>query len=165
MGCSFSDCPPWAHKAREMPREDFRPEVEKELICFKILQEPNSGDRAGAGDCSADAGLRQVPRLLPGDNLCRLLGRAIFDDHNPEMSTYSMTRFLLMRSLWSVVERSPSCIQLQCLIASSWITQPCELLPEGQLATSVPGVEAAIRNSTVGVVVKAAKPSPHPVAL
>jgi hypothetical protein len=25
------DCAPWVHKAREMPREDFRREVEKEL--------------------------------------------------------------------------------------------------------------------------------------
>ena len=25
------DCAPWVHKARSMPREDFRREVEKEL--------------------------------------------------------------------------------------------------------------------------------------
>ncbi len=60
------DCAPWVHKARPMPREDFRREVEKELTgkeeravgvdLFQGLQEPDSNDRAGNRDCSADAG-------------------------------------------------------------------------------------------------------------
>src|ERR1700739_2725644 len=39
------------------------------------LQEPGPSDRAGDRDRRPDAWLRQVPRLLPGDDLCRFLGR------------------------------------------------------------------------------------------
>jgi len=78
------DCAPWVH-AREMRREDFIREVEKELtgkeeepaelIYFQSLQEPDSGHRAGAGNRRSDAGNRQIARLLPGDDLCGLPGR------------------------------------------------------------------------------------------
>ena len=54
------------HKARELPKEDFRREVEKELTgkgrgavgadLLQSLQEPDSGYRAGDRDGSADAG-------------------------------------------------------------------------------------------------------------
>src|ERR1035437_4119165 len=36
------------------------------------LQEPDSGHRAGDRDGSADAGNRQITRLLSGNDLCRL---------------------------------------------------------------------------------------------
>ena len=49
------DCATWLHKAREMPKEQFKHEVEKELtgrdtepaeiIYFKTLQKPDSGRR------------------------------------------------------------------------------------------------------------------------
>jgi hypothetical protein len=47
------DCATWLHNAREMPKEDFKQEVEKELtgresepweiIYFKLYREPDSG--------------------------------------------------------------------------------------------------------------------------
>ena len=76
----------WLHKARQMPKEEFRREVEKELtgrdsepselILLQGLQEPDPGHRAGDRDRGPDAGLRQVARLLPGDDLRRLPGRS-----------------------------------------------------------------------------------------
>ena len=75
------DCATWVHKARAMPKEEFKREVEKELTgtglrtardhLFQDLQEPDSGHRAGPRDCGPDAGYGQVPRLLPGDDLRR----------------------------------------------------------------------------------------------
>ncbi len=35
------DCATWLHKAREMPKEDFKQEVEKELICADFLAGAN----------------------------------------------------------------------------------------------------------------------------
>jgi len=76
------DCAPWVHKAREMPREDFRREVEKELTgegngavgadLLQSLQEPDPRHRAGDRDGGPDARVRQVERLLSGDDLRRL---------------------------------------------------------------------------------------------
>src|SRR5206468_10750404 len=45
---------------------------------FQTLQEPDPGHRAGAGSSSSDAGKRSLPRLLPGDDLRRLLGGSEF---------------------------------------------------------------------------------------
>src|SRR5207302_6950087 len=45
---------------------------------FQTLQEPDPGDRAGAGNCGADAGKRSLPRLLSGDDLCGLFGGSEF---------------------------------------------------------------------------------------
>jgi hypothetical protein len=56
------------YKRREMPKEQFKCEVEKELTGRET--EPDSGNRAGAGDGSADVRDRYVPRLLSGDDLC-----------------------------------------------------------------------------------------------
>ena len=60
------DCATWLHKARALPKEDFRREVEKELTgkgrgavgadLLQSLQEPDSRHRAGDRDGSADAG-------------------------------------------------------------------------------------------------------------
>src|SRR5947199_2737117 len=41
---------------------------------FQALQEPGPGDRAGSGNGSSDARKRSLSRLLPGNDLCRLLG-------------------------------------------------------------------------------------------
>ena len=78
------DCATWLHKARQMPKEEFKREVEKELTgretrtardhLFQDLQEPDPGHRAGTRDCGPDAGHGQIPRLLSGDDLCRLPG-------------------------------------------------------------------------------------------
>ena len=67
-----------------LPKEEFKREVEKELTgqgnrtvgdyLLQALQEPDSGDRTGDRDGGLDAGHGQVPRLLPGDDLCGLSG-------------------------------------------------------------------------------------------
>ena len=51
------DCAPWVHKAKELPREEFKREVERHLTgketeavgdpLLQSLQEPTCGDRAG----------------------------------------------------------------------------------------------------------------------
>src|SRR5580704_18431431 len=43
---------------------------------FQVVQESDAGGRAGNRDRSLDAGDGQIPRLLPGDDLCRLPGRS-----------------------------------------------------------------------------------------
>ena len=60
------DCATWLHKARQMPKEDFKKEVEKELTgrgngtvgdhLLQAVQEPDAGHRAGDRDGSSDAG-------------------------------------------------------------------------------------------------------------
>jgi hypothetical protein len=53
---------------RRLPKEEFRREVEKELTgtrgnhLLQVVQEPDPGNRAGAGDSSPNAGLRQITR-------------------------------------------------------------------------------------------------------
>src|SRR5204862_3100664 len=76
------DCAPRVHKARTLPREQFRREVEKELTgalvdcLFQTLQKPDPRHRASNRDRSSDAGQRQIARLLPGDDLCGLFSRS-----------------------------------------------------------------------------------------
>ncbi len=82
-GQSF-DCAPWVHKARVLPREQFRREVEKELmgretepselVYFQAVQEPDSRDRTGSRNGGTHAGVGQVSWILSGDDLCRLSG-------------------------------------------------------------------------------------------
>ena len=84
------DCAPWVHKAQELPKEEFKREVEKHLTgketeavgdsLFQGLQEPVAGDRAGAGNGRADAGDRQIAGLLPGDDLCGFSGGSELGD-------------------------------------------------------------------------------------
>jgi len=54
----------WLHKAREMPKEQFRREVERELTgketelwenLFQAVQKPDPGDRAGTRNRGLDA--------------------------------------------------------------------------------------------------------------
>ena len=97
------DCATWLHKAREMPKEQFKHEVEKELTgrdtepcgnhLLQTLQEPDPSHRAGDRDGSPDAGNRQVPRLLPGDDLRRLPGGSNLENENPEVLLQSALRF------------------------------------------------------------------------
>ena len=52
------DCAPWVHKARELPREEFKREVEQhltgketepwEILYFKAYKSQVAGNRAGA---------------------------------------------------------------------------------------------------------------------
>ena len=73
------DCATWLHKAREMPKEQFKHEVEKELTgpgyrtvgdyLFQALQEPTTGRRAGLRNYCSHTGIRQIAWLLPRDDL------------------------------------------------------------------------------------------------
>jgi hypothetical protein len=97
------NCAPWVHKARHMPREDFRREVEKELtgkdeepselIYFKayksqilvIEQAIETAARMLGSDKSRGYCLEMIcADFLAGANL---------DDGDPETLLFSMTRF------------------------------------------------------------------------
>jgi hypothetical protein len=91
------------HRAREIPKERFKQEVEKELtgretepweIIYFKLYESQTPLRAGDRDGGPDAGKRPIPRLLFGNDLCGLPGEPISLDHgDPEMLLFSIIRF------------------------------------------------------------------------
>ena len=74
----------WLHKAREMPTEQFKQEVEKELtgretepweiIYFQLYKSQLPVVEQAIEDRSLDAGDQQIPRLLFGNDLRRFLG-------------------------------------------------------------------------------------------
>ena len=78
------DCAPWVHKAKQMPREEFKtgsgetPDREGDRTVgdalFQGLQEPTGGHRAGTGDRFVDARWSKGAGLLSGDDLCGFLG-------------------------------------------------------------------------------------------
>jgi hypothetical protein len=80
------DCATWLHRARQMPKEDFKKTVEKELtgketgpweiVYFKLYTEPDAGDRESNRNGGSNAGKRPIPRLLPRNDLCGLPGRS-----------------------------------------------------------------------------------------
>ena len=78
------DCAIWLHKAREMPTEQFKQEVEKELtgretepweiVYFKLYKSQLPVVEQAIETAASDAGDRQISGLLFGDDLRRLLG-------------------------------------------------------------------------------------------
>ena len=78
------DCATWLHKAREMPKEEFKTGSREGTdragnrtlgsYLLQAIQEPAAGGRASARDRRLDAGDGQIPRLLPGDDLRGLPG-------------------------------------------------------------------------------------------
>jgi hypothetical protein len=62
------DCATWLHRAKELPKEEFKREVERHLTgkrdralgaaLLQSLQEPVAGDRASPGNDFSDAGKR-----------------------------------------------------------------------------------------------------------
>ena len=60
------DCATWVHKAQEMPKEEFKREVERhltgqetepwEMLYFKVYKSQLAGDRAGPGNRRTHAG-------------------------------------------------------------------------------------------------------------
>jgi hypothetical protein len=97
------DCAPWVHKAREMPREDFRREVERELtgmeeksselIYFKVYKSQIP---------VIEQAIETAARMLGSDKsrgcclemICAdFLAGASLGDQNPEVLLYSITRF------------------------------------------------------------------------
>jgi hypothetical protein len=97
------DCAPWVHKAREMPREDFRREVEKELtgretepselIYFKVYKSQipviEQAIETAALLLGSDKSRGYCLEMICAD----FLAGANLDDQNPETLLYSMTRF------------------------------------------------------------------------
>ena len=79
------DCATWLHRANEMPKEQFKQEVEKELtgretepweiIYFKLYQSQMPVIEQRDRDGRPNAGERPITRLLFGNDLCGLLGR------------------------------------------------------------------------------------------
>jgi len=97
------DCATWLHRAREMPKEQFKQEVEKELtgretepweiIYFKMYRSQTSVieraiERAALMLCS-DRSRAYCLEMICAD----FLAGANVDNGNPEMLLYSMTRF------------------------------------------------------------------------
>jgi hypothetical protein len=97
------DCAPWVHKAREMPREDFQREVEKELtgkeeeaselIYFKVYRSQIP---------VIEQALETAARMLGSDRsrgyclemICAdFLAGANLDNGDPETLLFSATRF------------------------------------------------------------------------
>ena len=76
------DCAIWLHKARQMPTDDFKKEVEKELtgretepweiVYFKLYQSQMPVIEKAIETAALMLG---IPRLLFGNDLCRLSGR------------------------------------------------------------------------------------------
>ena len=77
----------WLHKARQMPKAEFKREVEKELtgkdsepselIYFKVYKSQIPVIEQAIETAGLDAGIRQIARLLPGDDLCGLPRRGV----------------------------------------------------------------------------------------
>jgi hypothetical protein len=90
------DCAPWVHKAQELPREEFKREVERyltgketerwEILYFKAYksQLPVIEQALESGP---DAGERQIPGLLFGDDLCGFFGGSELGDWQPGCSS------------------------------------------------------------------------------
>jgi hypothetical protein len=97
------DCATWLHKAREMPKEKFKQEVEKELtgretepweiVYFKLYQ----GQRPIIERAIETAGLMLGSDRSRGyclEMICAdFLAGANLDHGDPEMLLFSMTRF------------------------------------------------------------------------
>ena len=97
------DCAPWVHKARSMPREDFRREVEKELtgkeeepselIYFKVYKSQipviEQAIETAALMLGTDKSRGYCLEMICAD----FLAGANLDNGNPEILLSSMTRF------------------------------------------------------------------------
>jgi hypothetical protein len=101
-GQSF-DCAPWVHKAREMPREDFRREVERELtgrqeeaselIYFKVYKSQipviEQAIETAARMLGSDRSRGYCLEMICAD----FLAGANLDNCDPETLVFSMKRF------------------------------------------------------------------------
>jgi len=100
------DCATWLHRAREMPKQEFKREVEKELtgretepweiICFKLYKSQIS---------VVEQAIETAARMLGSDRsrgyclemICAdFLAGANLDNQNPETLLFSMTRFFAL---------------------------------------------------------------------
>ena len=79
------DCATWLHKAKELPKEGFKTEVERyltgketepwEIIYFKLYKSQLPVVEQALETAALMLGNGQVARLLPGDDLRRFSGR------------------------------------------------------------------------------------------
>jgi hypothetical protein len=97
------DCATWLHKARQMPKEDFKKEVEKELtgretepweiIYFKLYQSQlpviERAIETAALMLGSDKSQRYCLEMICAD----FLAGANLDNGNPETLLFSTTRF------------------------------------------------------------------------
>ena len=97
------DCATWLHKAREMPKEDFRREVEKELtgketepselIYFKVYKSQipviEQAIETAAGMLGTDKSRGYCLEMICAD----FLAGAHLDDGNPEILLTSISRY------------------------------------------------------------------------
>jgi hypothetical protein len=97
------DCAPWVHKAREMPREDFRREVEKELtgreeepselIYFKVYKSQiplvEQAIETAARMLGSDKSRGYCLEMICAD----FLAGAHLDNGNPEILLNSISRY------------------------------------------------------------------------
>ena len=98
-----SDCATWLHKARQMPKEDVKKEVEKELtgretepwenIYFKLFQSQMPVIERAIETAALMLGTYKSRGLLPGNDLCGFPGWANLDNGDPETLLFSVTRF------------------------------------------------------------------------
>jgi hypothetical protein len=99
----YFDCATWLHKAKEMPKKDFRQEVEKELtgqetepweiVYFKLYESQISvvekAIETAALMLGSDKSRGYCLEMICAD----FLAGANLDNGNPETLLYSMTRF------------------------------------------------------------------------
>lgn len=97
------DCAPWVHKARSMPREDFRREVEKELtgkeeepselIYFKVYKSQmpviEQAIETAARMLGSDKSRGYCLEMICAD----FLAGAHLDNSNPKLLLYSVSRY------------------------------------------------------------------------
>ena len=82
------DCATWLHRARSLPKEEFKREVERELtgketepweiIYFKLYKSQIPVIEQAIETAALNAWHGQIAGLLPGDDLCRLSRRCKF---------------------------------------------------------------------------------------
>ncbi len=75
----------WLHKAQSMPKQEFKDEVDKyltgasepsEVIYFKLYRSQVPVIGQALETAGMMLGSDWSPRLLPGNDLCRLFGRS-----------------------------------------------------------------------------------------
>jgi hypothetical protein len=97
------DCATWLHKAREMPKEEFKQGVERELTgtgnrtlgsyLFQAIQEPAAGGRVGDRDRRLDAGTDKSRGYCLEMICADFLAGANLENENPEVLLQSALRF------------------------------------------------------------------------
>jgi len=118
------DCALWVHKARELPKEDFRREVEKELtgketepselIYFKVYKSQipviEQAIETAAQMLGTDKSRGYCLEMICAD----FLAGANLDNGNPEILLSSMTRF------FQFLPGEPRQQFLSCLDQKAW---------------------------------------------